>query len=80
VAYIQLGYPGMAVLILWILSFLGYALKGIIKKRDKLFTGILIIGICFFINIWYVAQMGTFMYMWMFLAILFNANKRRRRI
>jgi hypothetical protein len=77
-AYIQLAYPGMAVLILWILAFWGCALKGIIRQRDKLFTCILIIGICYFINIWYVAQMGTFMYMWMFLAISYTQGNGKR--
>lgn len=68
--YIQFAYPGLIVLISHFILLCGRAVRGWVQSRQKLFAGLLIIFVCYFINIWYVAFMGTYMYIWMLFALL----------
>ncbi len=75
--YIQFAYPGLIIFILFIVFILGTVLYGMLKTRNtnKLFATLLIVLVCYYINIWFVAEMGTFMYIWMVFAIAYVANQ-----
>lgn len=75
--YIQFAYPGLITFILLLLFMSGTVLYGMFKTRgaQKLYAAILVAFVCYFINIWYVATMGTFMYIWMLFAIAYVANQ-----
>ncbi len=69
--YISYAYPGIAVLIGHGLTMAGYAIQGMAKLKRSLCGAVLVITICYFINIWYVAQMGLSIYMWMLFALVY---------
>lgn len=69
--YICYAYPGMITLIAHGLLIIGYSIKGLFVHHKMLFASILVITICYFLNIWYVAMMGTYMYIWMLLALAY---------
>lgn len=73
--YIILAYPGMFTLIAHGLIMLGYCILGIWRKKKAIFAAAAVAVICYFISIWYVAQMGTYMYMWMLFALLYVCYK-----
>ena len=76
--YIAFAYPGMIMLIMHGVTMLFYSIKGLIKQKKYLFGATFVIALCYFINIWYVAQMGTYMYIWMLFALIFVCNKNKQ--
>ncbi len=74
-AYITLAYPGMFSLIGHGLIMLGYCIRGAWRQKKAIFAAAAISAICYFINIWYVASMGTYMYMWMLFALIYVCYK-----
>lgn len=80
--YIAFAYPGLIVLVLFMLTLLIITIKGFLKFKDRLFVAVLMILVNYFINVWFVAFMGTFMYIWMLLAmicILYNGYKDKQK-
>lgn len=80
--YIALAYPGLIVLILFMLTLFIISIKGFLKYKDRLFIAVLIVLVNYFINVWFVAFMGTFMYIWMLLALictLYNGYKDKEK-
>lgn len=80
--YITLAYPGLIVLILFMLTLFIVSIKGYLKYKDRLFVATVIILVNYLINVWFVAFMGTFMYIWMLLAlicILYNGYKDKEK-
>ncbi len=69
-AYIQFAYPGLFLLIGQGIYMAGSALRGLWRYRNGLFAAVALVVVNYFLNIWYVAMMGTFMYIWMLLALL----------
>lgn len=69
--YISFAYPGLAMLIGHGLLIVGFCLRGLWKKRQMLFAATLVAILCYFLNIWFVAQMGTYMYIWMLFALIY---------
>lgn len=77
--YIQYAYPGVVMLIIHGLSMIGCSLAGLWKKRQMLFAAAFVAVLCYFLNIWYVAFMGTYMYMWMLFALVYVVYKNQNR-
>ncbi len=71
--YIQYAYPGLAVMIGHGVTILGVCLRGLRKKKNGLFAAIFVATLCYFLNIWYVASMGTYPLVWMMLALSYVA-------
>lgn len=78
--YITYAYPGLAMMIGHLVSILGYAVHGFHKYRSALFAAAFLMAICYYINIWYVATMGTYFYMWMLFALTYLASKNQIKI
>lgn len=73
--YISFAYPGLAMLIGHGLLIVSFCLRGLWKKRQMLFAATLVAILCYFLNIWFVAQMGTYMYIWMLFALIYVCFK-----
>lgn len=68
--YISYAYPGLVILIMHGIIMLSYSLKGLWKQKKYLFSASFVVVLCYFLNIWYVATMGTYTYMWMLFALI----------
>lgn len=62
--YIGYAYPGLIMLIGHGVLMLLFSFWGLFKHRNYFYAATAVVTVCYFINIWYVAMMGTYMYIW----------------
>ncbi len=81
--YVQWAYPGLIILIGFFALIIIIGLIGMFKYKNRAFAGFIIITIGYMCNIDTVAFMGSFMYMWMIMALTFifiNKEKQTKEI
>lgn len=77
--YVKLAYPGLIVFCILLISMLIVSIVFAVKTKNKLFIMCALLMIFYAINIWYVALMGTFMYIWMVYAMIFVAYEELKK-
>ncbi len=81
--YIQLAYPGLIWLIAFMLSMAIFMIVGMFKYKDRRLGALLVVLIGYACNVYTVAFMGSFMYVWALFAIiliLFNEKNKNKEI
>ena len=81
--YVQWAYPGLIMLFAFFALIIIIGLVGMFKYKNRAFAALIVIAIGYACNIYTVAFMGSFMYMWMVMAlafILINREKQTKEI
>jgi hypothetical protein len=81
--YVQFAYPGLIMLAAFFALIIVIGLIGMFKYKNRAFAALIVIVVGYACNIHTVAFMGTFMYMWMVMAlafILINREKQTKEI
>lgn len=81
--YIQYAYPGLILLVTFFAIIIVIAFIGMIKHKDKSYASFVVVVVGYMCNIYIVAFMGTFMYMWMVFAlalIMIQQSKQKKEI
>ena len=75
--YIGYAYPGLIMMVGHAVMIIGYAVDGLRKYGPMLFGAAIVMTICYFVNIWFVATMGTYFFVWMLFALTYLASKNQ---
>ena len=75
--YLQFAWPGLITILLVFAYMLLQCIAGTIKKRGAVCKALLVSFVLYFINLWFVADLGTFKYAFSLFGLAFAYSKGR---